>query len=308
MNFLDKFLNFIIDNDTVFLSIFALLVSILAWHKNRAVYDIELWPLRGDTLKDVKKKLSSGKWTILTLQERGTLRTTAHWEMLLLGRIRKDGLIVWVSKATAKMRDKICKVYKEILNKVEVYVKSLRKSKGSISIFLLIFILLLTAASLFLLAYAPVGWEFKIAQTIQILLGSGAMLSAIFLISTYLSSLKPFLLLGITSAGNIFYENHSNNPFYDLKIYVSLKIGSRLFDVGKKRFPNPMYMSAKDPRHTSTIQDIFQQNWNQNFHTAVVNKKVSLHLSYEFNFLGRKERVEIQSYKWNHQRSEWEIN
>ncbi len=76
------------------IALIALVVSILAWRKSRAIYGIERDVIRQYTGKNddlwksednLNKKLSSGDYTVLVVLER--TRSDSDWE-ILLGRIK----------------------------------------------------------------------------------------------------------------------------------------------------------------------------------------------------------------------------
>jgi hypothetical protein len=75
----------------IIISVFSLLVSIAgaviavkSWHKSRAYYDIESTFLRGDTINQLKKQLSTGKYTIIS-----TFQDEARNIRILLGKIKE---------------------------------------------------------------------------------------------------------------------------------------------------------------------------------------------------------------------------
>lgn len=68
------------------ISIIAIIVSIRAWHKSRAIYDIETTPLRGDTIQGVRDKLNTGEYTILSVHEQST---SLSGTKVVLGRVKK---------------------------------------------------------------------------------------------------------------------------------------------------------------------------------------------------------------------------
>ena len=76
---------------TLLLSVAALILSIRAWHKSRAIYGIDrkLYFRKPDkngpnNNKELEKMLSSGKYTILHVGDYGT------YPEIILGKIRKD--------------------------------------------------------------------------------------------------------------------------------------------------------------------------------------------------------------------------
>lgn len=85
----------------VVVSIGALFVSIKAWYKSRAIYDIETEVIRQPTgkrndmdssMKHISRKLSTGIYTILAILERS--KSDKDWEVFL-GRLnseRKSGV------------------------------------------------------------------------------------------------------------------------------------------------------------------------------------------------------------------------
>lgn len=78
----------------IIVSVVALIFSAKAWHKSRAVYDIETEVIRQPTggrrdlytsMEHISKKLSSGNYTILAILERS--KSDKDWE-IFLGRIK----------------------------------------------------------------------------------------------------------------------------------------------------------------------------------------------------------------------------
>lgn len=80
----------------IILSLLALIISIKSWVKSRSIYGVETYVLRQTTgnkddiengdKKMINHKLSSGEYTILSVQER--TKSDNDWE-LILGRIKK---------------------------------------------------------------------------------------------------------------------------------------------------------------------------------------------------------------------------
>lgn len=186
--------------------------------------------------------------------------------------------------------------------------------KNTTPIIVAVIIFSITASFLcFLLSQESLSIEFKITQIIQTLTVAGALISAIFVISSYLItnqafilSQKPFLLLGVDLDGRIFYQNHSNNPFYNLKINVIAKIGNSKFKVGKKLFKKTMYMSAFDKRYTPPIQYMLKEHYNIDFNSLIENTEAKIFLSYSFTFLNKVEKIDVQSYVWKRENG-WNI-
>ena len=65
-------------------SIVGIIIAIKSWHKNRAYYDIEKTFYRADALDMLRKKLSSGKYTVISSYQDEFKNTT-----ILLGKIKK---------------------------------------------------------------------------------------------------------------------------------------------------------------------------------------------------------------------------
>lgn len=80
---------------SLLLSLAAIIISIKAWHKSRAIYGIETEVLRQPTgsrddsnsREALNTKLSKGMYTILSVVERS--KSDDDWE-LILGKIKKD--------------------------------------------------------------------------------------------------------------------------------------------------------------------------------------------------------------------------
>lgn len=79
----------------IVISIISIIISVLSWRRSRVIYGVETDVVRqptesrddagGNTV--LNKKLSSGKYTILSTLER--TKSDHDWE-LLLGKIKKD--------------------------------------------------------------------------------------------------------------------------------------------------------------------------------------------------------------------------
>lgn len=78
----------------IIISLAALVVSVKAWHKSRAIYDIETEVVRQpigsradlySSMKHITEKLSSGAYTVLAILERS--KSDKDWEVFL-GRIK----------------------------------------------------------------------------------------------------------------------------------------------------------------------------------------------------------------------------
>lgn len=80
----------------IIISLAALVVSVKAWHKSRAIYDIETEVIRQPTgrredlyssMKHISQKLSTGDYTILAILERS--KSDKDWEVFL-GRVKPE--------------------------------------------------------------------------------------------------------------------------------------------------------------------------------------------------------------------------
>jgi hypothetical protein len=71
----------------------ALIISIRTWHKSRVYYDIEMYPITGNSgeinLKNIKEKLNTGKYTIVNTYVEEHPNNHNNYLFVLLGKIKK---------------------------------------------------------------------------------------------------------------------------------------------------------------------------------------------------------------------------
>jgi len=156
----------------------------------------------------------------------------------------------------------------------------------------------------------------------------GALISATFVVYSYLQTnrifllgQRPSLLIQVTSdhlnptpqSENtvpftfIHYTNTTSNEFDDLTILVKLRIGTREIDLSDLFKPN-MFMAGHDKRHRRFETLSFLAS-----HGADINKEITsgnqviLSLSYTFTFNSKLEERKGPEYKWNSEIQEWEL-
>lgn len=161
-----------------------------------------------------------------------------------------------------------------------------------------------------------------VSNIIQIWMCVAALISVVFVISSYIqtnqafiASQRPHLLLIARGGPNqnnpamhmtqIHYENKSNNPFYDLNILVRVSTQNTLVDLGNLFSPN-MYMAVHDvrDRNFDTRLELSQRGFD--IGAAVrANQTIILSLVYTFLFNNKKESIKVQEYIW--QNGNWSI-
>ena len=161
-----------------------------------------------------------------------------------------------------------------------------------------------------------------VSNIIQIWMCVAALISVVFVISSYIqtnqafiASQKPHLLLIARGGPNqnnptmhmtqIHYENKSNNPFYDLNILVRVSTQNTLVDLSNLFSPN-MYMAVHDVRDRTfdTRLELSQRGFD--IDAAVkANQTIILSLVYTFLFNNKKESIKVQEYIW--QNGNWSI-
>ena len=96
----------------------------------------------------------------------------------------------------------------------------------------------------------------------------------------------------------IFYENTSKVPFYDLSINVIISMHNKNINLSEIFTPN-MYMAPKDKRIMSFPTKGISEFYEVDFEAMVESKEeIILSLSYEFTFQDKKELIEVQKYIW----------
>ena len=161
-----------------------------------------------------------------------------------------------------------------------------------------------------------------VSNIIQIWICVAALISAIFIIYSYIQtnlafvlSQKPHLLLIVLERTNkgtppahltqIHYENKSNNPFYDLNISVKISTQNTTVDLSDIFSPN-MYMAVGDKRDWTfdTKKQLLQRGFDIDA-TVRANKTIILLLEYSFSFNNKKEIIKVQEYIWK--KNGWSI-
>ncbi|MBX3037083.1 MAG: hypothetical protein KF758_09225 [Anaerolineales bacterium] len=169
-----------------------------------------------------------------------------------------------------------------------------------------------------------------ISNTIQVWVCVGAFISVAYVISSYRHtnisftlSQKPHLLLFVAeqevqiSSNNsetvhttiIHYQNHSNNPFYDLSLSLKISTKNTIVDLSDL-FSKNMYMAAHDSRQRNffTLEELSRHGFDLN---SVIkqHQEVILSLAYEYTFNNKKEKINVQEYFWDISRAKphWSI-
>lgn len=168
------------------------------------------------------------------------------------------------------------------------------------------------------------------SNIIQIWICVGAFISTVFVVFSYIQtnrvfvlSQMPHLLLFVNeldvarSQDNkelvhmtvINYVNNSNNPFYDLSLFIKITTQSTIVDLSDL-FAKTMYMAAHDSRQRNfvTIDELKRRGFDL---TAVVaqNQQIILTLAYKFTFNNAIEEIKVQEYFWDTSRDKphWTI-
>lgn len=165
---------------------------------------------------------------------------------------------------------------------------------------------------------------------IQIWLAVAAFVSAAFVVTSYIQtnrafqlSQKPQLLIQVHNQvqepaegpekGERFhvtalsYRNLSPNQFEDLTIGLEVTAGD--VHIGLEELFTPeMFMAAGDSRtrRFRTFEELDQRGFDMR---AAVESgdEVLLRTGYQFEFMGKPQRVEVQDYRWDVVRNEWQL-
>ena len=204
------------------------------------------------------------------------------------------------------------------------------KNKGIIPYLISIFLIFIgvgvTLVLLFYIDQSRIN-SGLIDNIIQIWICVGALISVIFVLSSYIQtnrafvlSNKPFLLLLVTneykeedfvSVHNtvIQYKNNSSNPFYDLSISVVVVSNSTFINLSEL-FSEKMYMSPGDCRFRrfSTIEELNKRGFDLVSESGA-KRPITLSLSYQYTYNNRFERIKVQDYIWdtNLEKPQWSI-
>ncbi|MBS9995441.1 hypothetical protein J4H55_23500 [Vibrio alginolyticus] len=162
----------------------------------------------------------------------------------------------------------------------------------------------------------------KVSAYIAIVATLGALVSAAFVVFTYIATSNAFVeaqrphLLAMMH--NIFtqqnqpmstleYRNVTQNRFNDLTIDIKVLAANRTYSLSELFRPN-MTMIGYDQRQRTfdPIQELNNLGLNL-LQVAGQGNEVSLEVSYSYTFNGCKEHVLAQMYRWNLARNEWEI-
>ncbi len=156
----------------------------------------------------------------------------------------------------------------------------------------------------------------------------GALISATFVVYSYLQTnrifllgQRPSLLIQVKSEHLkptpqsessapftfIHYTNTTSNEFADLIIFVKLKLPSREIDLSDL-FKPKMFMAGHDQRHRrfETLSFLASRGVDINKETTSGNQ-VILSPSYTFTFNGKLEERKGPEYKWNSGIQHWEL-
>ncbi|MBS4539808.1 hypothetical protein GOQ27_15140 [Clostridium sp. D2Q-11] len=157
----------------------------------------------------------------------------------------------------------------------------------------------------------------------NIIIATTAIISSIFVISSYIEtnnafilSQKPYLLIQLENRHNVYtkepvtriaYTNISNNSFEDLSINITIHSDDKKINCNDL-FNRNMYMASRDSR----IRDFEVLNISLNKGFDINNitnqgKSVKLKVSYEFTFLNRLNKINVQEYEWSFEKQLWEI-
>jgi hypothetical protein len=162
-----------------------------------------------------------------------------------------------------------------------------------------------------------------ISDAIQIWICVGAFISVAYVIPSYLQtnwafilSQKPALLLqaidNLSTSEHftrIHYENCSNNPFYDLSIFVKVTTSHTKVDLSDL-FTKNMYMAPHDSRDRmfSTVNELKKRGFDL-ISSAQQNQEIILSIAYEFTYNRKTEVINVQEYFWDtsNQKPSWTI-
>jgi hypothetical protein len=156
----------------------------------------------------------------------------------------------------------------------------------------------------------------------------GALISATFVVYSYLQTnrifllgQRPSLLIQVTSEQlipipqsknsvpftTIHYTNTTSNEFDDLTILVKLTLGSREIDLSDL-FKPKMFMAAYDQRHRQFETLSFLASHGVDINKEITSgNQVMLSLSYTFTFNSKLEERKGPEYKWNYEIQRWEL-
>lgn len=170
----------------------------------------------------------------------------------------------------------------------------------------------------------------KLSNTIQLWACTGALISAGYVILSYVTtneafvaSQKPILSIAAGTfpqtivrdresneevhATQINYSNPSNNAFYDLNISLMVESGPHQADLSDL-FKSNMYLGPHDTRQRNFItKDILlKKNFNIDRFSSE-GKEIHMELGFSYTFLGKLESVSVQGYIWSPNRQVWDI-
>lgn len=170
----------------------------------------------------------------------------------------------------------------------------------------------------------------KFSNTIQLWACAGALISAIYIISSYITTNKAFIhsqkpILTISAgqhpqkivrdresneevhATQIVYANVSNNPFYDLTLSIKIICGHIETDISDI-FKPKMYLGPHDSRNRNFItKDILQEKGFNLDRQSSEGKQIIMQLGFSYTFLSKPEAIKAQSYTWSPTRQAWDI-
>lgn len=167
-----------------------------------------------------------------------------------------------------------------------------------------------------------------VSSLITLFASLGALVSATFVVYSYLQTnrifllgQRPSLLIQVTSENLkptpqseslvpftfIRYTNTTSNEFVDLTVLVKLKLPSQEVDLSDL-FKPKMFMAGHDQRHRrfETLDCLSSRGVDINKETTSGNQ-VILSPSYTFTFNRKLEERKGPEYKWNYGTQHWEL-
>jgi len=188
---------------------------------------------------------------------------------------------------------------------------------------------LVAIASSYFLWSSALQLEHKIGSQIALGATLGALISAAFVIwsfiqtnKAFIESKRPQLLIQVESVKlqsvgepvsmipwtKIHYSNITDNKFDDLTIQVFVYCETTRINFNHL-FRTSMSMIARDSRVRSfkTYDEIENRGFNLR-QLANDNRDVFMNLQYEYSFNGARDLIDAQLYKWNKEQERWDIS
>lgn len=186
---------------------------------------------------------------------------------------------------------------------------------------IIVFLLVLAAAAgaSVIISYDALGIDTneKISALISISASLGALISAAFVVASYMQtnkafveSQRPHLLIMVQSSAHIttiHYHNITNNRFADLTISVVVIADGHNYRLSHL-FREKMTMIGQDRRQRSfdTFAETHRLGLDMQAMDASWNE-VKLKIGYSYTFNGAKDMVEAQEYRWDPTVQQWII-